>query len=124
MTIRFLAPLAILALTSCLSAGPDCTPAPSPAFNVTVVDAATGAFLAAGASGVAIDGSFEQALTPGDFAGSGARASLYGPLGRAGRYTVVVRHPGYQEWRREGVNVSNGRCGVETVPLRAELQAS
>lgn len=122
MMRRCLAPLAIIALSSCLSAGPDCTPAPSPAFNVTVIDAASGAFLAAGAHGLAIDGSFEQALTPGDFAPSGERASLYGPFGRAGTYTVVVRHAGYREWRRDGIGVSHGRCGVETVPLRAELQ--
>lgn len=114
-------PLALV-VASCLSVAPECTPAPAPALNVTVVDAATGAYRAAGATVTVTEGDYAADLEPGDFAPSGERATRHGPFGRAGVYAVTVRHPGYETWQREGVRVETDRCGVVTVPLRAELR--
>jgi len=106
---------------ACIRVDPGCTPAPAPALNVTIVDAATGAYLAAGATVLAVDGSFRETLGPGDYAPSGELATRDGVFGRAGSYTVTVSHPGYADWSRR-VDVRSDRCGVVTAPVRAELE--
>jgi hypothetical protein len=41
---------------------------------------------------------------------------------RAGTYTVLVRHPAYRDWQRNGVEVMRDDCHVKTVVLRPELR--
>ena len=101
----------------------NCIPAPSPAVNVTIVDAATGAYLAADATAVAADGSFQETLEPGDHAPTGELASRQGAFGRAGTYTLTVTHPGYADWQGQAT-ARRGSCGVETTAVRAELVRS
>jgi hypothetical protein len=98
----------------------NCIPAASPAVNVTIVDDATGAFLAASATAVAVDGSFQETLAPGDHAPSGELASRQGAFGRAGTYALTVTHAGYADWQGEAT-ARRGSCGVETVAVRVGL---
>lgn len=99
----------------------NCPASPSPALNVTVVEAGTGRHLAAGARVVATDGSFTETLGPGDYAPDGELASRSGVVGRAGRYEVVVTQEGYAEFGTTA-QARSGRCGVETVPITAVLE--
>jgi len=41
---------------------------------------------------------------------------------RMGTYEVVVRAPGYQEWRTSGVRPARRVCYIKTAAVRAELQ--
>jgi hypothetical protein len=41
---------------------------------------------------------------------------------RAGTFDVVVRAPGYREWRREGVRVPERLCDLKRARLHAKLQ--
>lgn len=41
---------------------------------------------------------------------------------RAGTYSVLVRHPAYRDWQRNGVEVVRDDCHVKTVVLRPELR--
>ncbi|MEX0891736.1 MAG: hypothetical protein WEB88_06150 [Gemmatimonadota bacterium] len=119
-----LAALALLLLPGCnRSALLNCIPAASPALNVTIVESGTGAFLAAGATAVAVDGGHSETLVPGDYAPSGELASRMGLFGRAGSYTITVTHSGYETWTGTA-RAGSGACGVVTVPVRAELQAA
>jgi len=116
--------LLLLLLPGCnRSALLNCIPAASPVLNVTIVESGTGAFLAAGATAVAVDGGHSETLVPGDYAPSGELASRMGLFGRAGSYTITVTHPGYETWTGTA-RASRDACGVVTVPVRAELQAS
>lgn len=100
--------------------GTDCTDMVERAIEVEILDAATGAALAAGAVGTIVSSDHSEALLP---AGGAADTLIsLGAYGPAGMYDVEVTHPGYLPWRREGVRVRSGRCGVETARLKAALQ--
>lgn len=96
-----------------------CTTGVEPGIVVQVRDAATQAPAASGATGVVSEGSFSSELQPGDL-GENA-LELHGAGERAGTYTVTVDKPGYQQWKQDGVRVSDGRCHVHTVTLQANL---
>jgi hypothetical protein len=96
-------------------AGSDRLLAAPVAVRVTVVDSASGASLAAGASGAFVTGTFADSLHHDD----PALLTAYGP---AGRYSLVVQHPGYASWGRDDVRVRAGECGMATVELTARLQ--
>ena len=49
---------------------------------------------------------------------------LYAAVDRAGTYSVLVRSPGYSDWRLTGVEVTTDACHVKTVPLAVRLQAN
>jgi hypothetical protein len=57
----------------------------------------------------------------GDFVDSTrlARGAAYE---RAGVYDVVVRAPGYREWRRDDVRVRQRLCDLKRARLQARLQ--
>jgi hypothetical protein len=40
---------------------------------------------------------------------------------RAGTYDIVVRAPGYREWRRDGVRVPERLCDLKRARLKARL---
>jgi hypothetical protein len=85
---------------------------------VEVRDAATGEPAAAGATGTIRGGGTE---TPPVLPSSNERLRLYS-TGGPGTYDVVVQKPGYLDWRRGGVHVEGGNCGVEReVVVRADL---
>jgi hypothetical protein len=118
MRARFLVPVLAL-LAGCdlgLMDSGICPAIVVPSLHVEVVDAATGANLVAGATGTWVTGSESGALE--DQERSGQRLTAFGP---AGRYGVVVQHAGYAAWGRDNVRVNRGRCGPETVTLRAAL---
>lgn len=85
------------------------------AVRVTVVDSASGANLAAGAAGAFVTGSFADSLRHD----GPALLTAFGP---AGTYSLVVQHPGYLAWGRDGVRVRAGDCGMATVELTARLR--
>jgi hypothetical protein len=89
-----------------------------PALQVAVVDAATGANLAAGAVGWWVTGSFAGALDDTDPTSPDNALTAYGP---AGRYSLIVQHPGYRPWGRDDIRVNRGECSVRTVQLRVEM---
>ena len=98
-----------------------CPGRPAPALNVTVVEAGTGRYLAAGATVVAVDGSFRETLGPGDYAPGGELASRAGAVGRPGRYEVLVTHEGHADFSTT-VRAASDACGVVTAAVRAVLE--
>jgi hypothetical protein len=92
--------------------------APSPALSVTVVDSVTGQDLSAGATGAFVAGgsaTYADSLRH-EFGGG---LTAYGP---AGRYAVVVQHPGYAAWGMDDVRVRATECSVQTRQLTARLR--
>jgi hypothetical protein len=127
---RFLLPLLALALGACdgetlvqctlasatLRGSSDRLPiAPQHAVRVTVVDSVSGTNLAAGASGAFVTGTYADSLRH-DYP---TLLTAYGP---AGRYGVVVQHPGYAAWGMDDVRVELEECGVETAEVTARMQ--
>ena len=109
--------LALLAACDGLATGsPVCPGVVVPSLEVEVVDAATGANLAGDAEGWWVTGTEAGPLE--DHYVPSRLLTGYGP---AGRYSVIVQHPGYAVWGRDDVRVARGECGPETVTLRAEL---
>ena len=90
-----------------------CTMEARSALMVTLVDAATGARVS-GATVRVTDGSHAENLAEFDGVYSGAHE-------RAGTYTIVVSHPGYQQWQRAGVVVEEDECHVITEQVEAQL---
>ena len=85
---------------------------------VEVRDAATGAPAAVGATGSIRSGDRE---TPLRLPSPTEQLRLYS-TGGPGTYDVFVQKPGYLDWRRDGVYVEGGNCGVEReVTVRADL---
>jgi hypothetical protein len=118
--LRLVPALAVLA--GCGDTGtdtPPCPPVVLPSLQVRVVDAATGASLSAGAGGSWVSGRYTGVLEPSPVPESDL--IVYGP---AGRYSLIVTHPGYQIWGRDDIQVLAGQCGPQTVLVRAELVAN
>ena len=89
--------------------------APQPAVVVLVQDSVTGADLVPGATGAFVVGNFADSL----------RHQFNGPLvawGPAGRYSLVVQHPGYATWGTDQVRVTAETCGPHTETVTARLQ--
>ena len=126
MRLRFqLTSVAVLLAAGCDSpSGVACPGVVNRAVDVDVVDARTGAWAAAGATGEVQDGAFVEALQPVGWRGTppdDTTTTLGAALGRAGTYTVRVTKPGYAPFERAGVRARAGRCGVETARLTARL---
>jgi hypothetical protein len=117
--LRCTPPPSVLASAAPAPGGPSELSLPAPiAVWVTVVDSATGQDLSAGATGAFVtrsNGTFADSLRH-DFMG---RLTAYGP---AGRYTLVVQHPGYGVWGTDDVRVRQDECGLETQELTARLR--
>lgn len=88
--------------------------------SIEVRDALTRAPAAQGATGRIQDGEYIVPLQP---IISAEPLLLLASRGGPGRYDVMVRKSGYQDWVRRRVYVAQGPCGVkQTVKLRAYLQ--
>ena len=103
--------------------GPVCSPTLGEAIAIVVRDAQTGAPLAAEARGVVQDGAYVDSLRLEPLQ-QPTEWMLVGGGNRAGTYTVVVERQGSRPWRRTGVVVGRGVCGVSTVTLVADLEPS
>lgn len=116
--------MAALVLTGCDPTGPyACTASVEPGVVVEIYDAATGAPVAGEARGVVRDGLYQDSLAPYGFTGDHVMLSRRAADERPGTYAIVVAHPEYELWVRDGVRVEDGRCHVETRTIRAELEA-
>ena len=111
--------------SACLDQGP-CTTSVEPAIRVEVRDAATGAFIADIARGVARDGDFEDSLRV--IGATGGNPSIGTTLGgadeRPGTYAIHLEAEGYARWDRADVRVTADGCHVRTVELSAALEPS
>jgi hypothetical protein len=94
-----------------------CTLEALPYLVVEVRDARTGAPAAMGATGMVQEGSFIDTL----YAINELVLETF-EYERAGTYNVRIQKAGYQDWTAQDVRVKKGRCGVETVTLRARLE--
>jgi hypothetical protein len=97
----------------------------SRAIEVEVRDARTGAPAAAGALGIAREGSFADTLrVVGWMTHPDPETAhlLGGAEERPGLYAVRVEKPGYLPWERSGVRAQRGPCGVVTARLQANLE--
>ena len=108
-------PLMVAACNSTEENPVACTTEARAAINVDVRDSLTGQPAAAGAIGVAAEGSYADTLD------AFSATSLGGAYERAGTYAVTVRKPGYREWRRDGVVVTSDPCHIRPVQLQARL---
>lgn len=125
MKAPFLLPLALLG--SCGIIDPVVCPADvTPAVEVQVFDARTGAPAAHGTLATAQDGSYTDTLeitgwrsTPID---STTAFVVAGAYERPGTYTVRITKPGYRLWERTRVRAREGECGVESERLVASLE--
>jgi len=96
--------------------GPLCTTEAVFGINLSVRDGA-GAPAAAGALGIAIEGSFADTLMifgPTDMGGA---------LERAGTYDISVSKPGHTTWSANGIVVLADECHVIPVNMDATLIA-
>ena len=99
-----------------------CTASVEPALVVRVEDSLDASPQAEGATAIATEGAFSEALTPFGHNDAGELVGLAGPLERAGTYTVTVDKAGFRQWRQAGVRVTADACHVRTVTLTARLQ--
>jgi hypothetical protein len=107
---------ALLIVASCENRFGYCTAALSPAVLITPLDSGTRANVAVGARGVAITGTYVDSLRLVD-------SALWGGM-RKGTYQVLVERPGYHQWFRTGIRVTETTdCGMPvSVPVTALLQ--
>ena len=115
-----LAPLGALALAACDLGPTMCDTGISPAVTVAVVDAVTGAPLAAGSRGYVADGSFRDSLRIVRWSADAA-THLGAADARPGSYTIVIERPGYARWERTGVRTRADGCSAKAPEQRAEL---
>ena len=108
------------AVGGCRHAAAPCAPTHGEAVAVAVRDARTGAALV-GARGTVAEGAFLDSLRVREFANPVGNI-LTGGGGRAGTYAVTVERASYRTWRRDGVRVRPGACGVVTATLVADLE--
>lgn len=107
----------VLPLLSACHTSEDCAGVGRPAFEVTVLDARTGAPIADGA----VIYVFElPSLRRVDSATTQAAQGRIWTEDRQGRFNVVVERPGYYPWTAEDRRVG-GECSTETVFLTARL---
>jgi len=83
---------------------------------VVVRDSVTGKGLAKSVSALLRSGSFVESLR---FAFDDSL--IGGAYERAGTYRVELSAPGYRDWAREGVQVPQGQCHVESARVVALL---
>lgn len=106
-------------LAACQSGSILCPGGIVPPIVVEVRDADTGAPAAQGAGGTIRKGDYVAQLkspTP-------TEQLVLISAGDAGTYDVLVQKPTYVDWRKNGVVVEGGQCGVQKeVVLRASLQ--
>ena len=119
-----LLPLSLLG--SCGIIDPVVCPADvTPAVEVQVRDARTGAPAAHGAVATAQDGSYTDTLEIVGWTGSPPDSTtaitMAGAYERPGTYTVRITKPGFQAWQQTGVRAREGECGVERERLVASL---
>lgn len=112
--------LALLAACDDVGTGTVCPAVPVPAVRVVVVDGATDVDLGRSATGWWVSGENRGVLEK-NFLEAKIDLMAFGP---AGRYSVIVQHPGYATWGRDGIRVREGACGPQTVTVLAELDAS
>ena len=100
-----------------------CTAEVVPGLYIDITDAATGRPAACGASVVISDGAYVETAT--DFCdqafGPLPPSWMLGAFERPGEYTIVIKAPGYDDWRQEGVVVTADECHVQQVRIDAEL---
>ncbi|MEM7413933.1 MAG: carboxypeptidase-like regulatory domain-containing protein [Gemmatimonadota bacterium] len=84
--------------------------------NVDVVDAATSAPLAEGATLTVIEGTYVETVTASWDGRSMAAAGE-----RPGTYSVRVERVGYRSWERSDVQISSDECHVIPRSLEARL---
>lgn len=125
-TARALIPAFAALLAGCdiLELPRNCTTSVEPAIVVAIYDAASGAPIAASASGYVQDGSFTDVLKPSGFLGGqpGTMVSRRAADERPGTYDVFVTHEGYVPWSALDVRAADGSCHVRTRTLHADLQ--
>ena len=113
------------ACTSSLDGIPVCTDDFRHGLSVTVVDSVTSA-PPASAVLIARSGAFVDSVgpaTPHPVVQNGPPVLLLFSAGeRAGTYDLTVRAPGYRDWTRNGVNVTEDECHVRLTEVTARLQ--
>ena len=97
----------------------------APSVQVMPRDAATDAYLGAGATLVQHSGTYIDSISlPLDYAPPYEQELVVSSaFERPGIYELTVRRAGYADWVRTNVHVSANSCHVETVRLEARLEA-
>jgi len=68
------------------------------------------------------DGAVRDTMTVAEANGEGETISLQGALGRPGTYEVTITKDGFEPWVRSGIEVTEGKCNVQTEQLTAEME--
>lgn len=105
---------------------PICTDEARFSIALVIVDSMSGEGRAAGSTVVLQDGAYQDSTSrpPAAPVPSDSIYFATNTVERAGTYTVRVRRPGYALWEQQNVQVLQGACHVETIRVRARLQAS
>ncbi|GEM_PF-1698855 len=109
--------VACFAHAACLFDPEACTMEARVGLRVTVRNAETGAPAGPGATVTATDGAYRETLLA--FPDS---LTFLGATERPGTYDVQVIQVGFQSWSRQGVEVRDGGCHVETTDLDVRLE--
>lgn len=124
--VLLLLPLALFGSCGIITHPVVCPTDVTPAVEVQVFDARTGALAALGTVATAQDGSYTDTLKIAGWRGNPSDSTtafiVEGAYERPGTYTVRISKPGYQLWERTRVRAREGECGVERVQLVASLE--
>lgn len=106
--------LSLALATSCLSlAGADCTTELRSVIQLDILDSATRAPAAAGAT-VLLGGPFSDSLVVSDTSTSPTAQIWYEDHIKRGTYSLRIQKPGYRDWSQTGIHVTADRCHTTT----------
>ena len=109
------------AISGCgIFTSPDCTLLAAPAITLAIGDAQTGVAPTVVSTITVTDGAFVETYPRPDSPAVVADWYTFA-LERTGKYTIVIRTPGYSTWTKANVSVGLSGCHVDTATITAKL---
>jgi hypothetical protein len=119
--MRALPLTAVTLMIAACGTGPDaCTDSVEPAITLVALDGFTGENVTEGAQGTVSEGTFVDSLRPALFEEQRV-LRLRAADERPGTYDLFVERDGYQAVSLSGIEVSMGKCHVNTVAMEVTV---
>lgn len=115
---------ALVLLVCCTACDDDpvvCLAVYQPGFVVTIIDSLAGEPRSDIATAIVTDGAVVDTLRPYGFDTYGREVSKAGAYERAGTYDLRITAPGYLEWARTAMRLTEDECHVRTAEIEARL---